>query len=133
MGAEIKIYNPDGMAKPLGKYCHVARATGETVYIAGQVGVNPDGELAGGFDAQLKQTYRNLETAVKSAGGDMSSIVRFTTYLVSREDIANFVRVREEIYPEIYPDGVYPTNTLLIIDALVNDEILVEIEAVAHV
>ena len=42
--ADIKIYNPDGLAKPLGQYSHVARVkASEYLFIAGQVSADKDG------------------------------------------------------------------------------------------
>ena len=59
--------------------------------------------------------------------------MKFTTYLVSAELISQFYEVREELFPELYPSGKYPPNTLLVIDRLVKPEFLLEIEAIAYV
>ena len=134
MGSELRIYNPTTMAKPLGLYCHVSRAkAGEFLHIAGQVSVDKDGELvgAGDFEAQMKQTYANLRAALESAGAGFGNVVKYTTYLTRREDLDEYRRVRSTLYDDIYPNGGYPPNTLLIISALVNDDLLLEIEAVA--
>ena len=136
MGAEIKIYNPTTMAKPLGLYCHVARArAAEYLYIAGQVSVDDSGALvgAGDFEAQMHQTYANLRAALESADAGFGNVVKFTTYLTRKEDLADYRRVRDALYAELYPQGSYPPNTLLIISALVNPDLLLEIEAVAAV
>ena len=46
--ADIKILNPDALGKPLGQYSHLTRVkASEFVFIAGQVGVDKDGKLAG--------------------------------------------------------------------------------------
>jgi enamine deaminase RidA (YjgF/YER057c/UK114 family) len=44
-----------------------------------------------------------------------------------------FYDKRSEIYAEIYPDGRYPTNTLVVIEQLAREEWLVEIEAIAAI
>ncbi|MDX1432618.1 MAG: RidA family protein [Gammaproteobacteria bacterium] len=134
MGAEIKIYNPDGIAKPLGKYSHCARVKGgETLYIAGQVGVDTDGKLAEGLEAQVRQTFANLQAALGSAGAEFANVVKFTTYLVDAADIPGYMSAREAVFPEIFPAGVYPPNTLVVCAGLVKPEILIEIEAVAAI
>ena len=136
MGAKIEIYNPETLAKPLGLYRHVARArASEYLHIAGQVAVDDTGELVGieDIEAQLRQTYANLQAALKSAGADFANVVKYTTYLVRSEDIADYKRMREQLYAEFYPDGAYPPNTLLIVSALVSPDMLVEIEAVAAI
>ena len=136
MGSELRIYNPATMAKPLGLYCHVSRVkAGEFLHIAGQVSVDKDGELvgAGDFEAQMRQTYANLRAALESAGAGFGDVVKYTTYLTRREDLDEYRRVRSALYDDIYPNGGYPPNTLLIISALVNDDLLLEIEAVAAI
>jgi enamine deaminase RidA (YjgF/YER057c/UK114 family) len=136
MGSNIRIYNPTTMAKPLGLYCHVSRAkAGEFLHIAGQVSVDRDGQLvgAGDFEAQMKQTYANLRAALESADAGFGDVVKYTTYMTRREDLDDYRRVRNALYDDIYPNGSYPPNTLLIVTALVNDDLLVEIEAVAAI
>jgi enamine deaminase RidA (YjgF/YER057c/UK114 family) len=136
MTAEIQTYNPESMAKPLGLYCHVARANaGEYVHIAGQVSLNRTGELVGAndFEAQMRQTYENLQAALTSAGAGFENVVKYTTYLTRKGDLGEYRRVRNALYEEFYPNGTYPPNTLLVVSGLVNDDLLVEIEAVAAV
>jgi enamine deaminase RidA (YjgF/YER057c/UK114 family) len=136
MAAEIQTYNPSTMAKPLGLYCHVARArAAEYLHIAGQVALDSAGELVGvgDFQAQMRQTYANLGAALESAGASFGNVVKFTTYLTRKEDLGEYRRVRDALYADLYPDGSYPPNTLLIISGLVNADLLLEIEAVAAV
>ena len=136
MAADIHTYNPSTMAKPLGLYCHVARAkAAEYLHIAGQVSLDSAGVLvgAGDFQAQMRQTYSNLSAALESAGAGFANVVKFTTYLTRRGDLGEYRRVRDVLYAELYPDGAYPPNTLLIISGLVNADLLLEIEAVAAI
>lgn len=136
MSSEIRIYNPEGLAKPLGLYCHVARAKGaEFVHIAGQVSIDSAGELVGtgDFETQLRQTYENLHAALRSAGAGFENVVKYTTYLTRKKDLGEYKRVRAALFEEFYPNGKYPPNTLLVVSGLVNDDLLVEIEAVAAV
>lgn len=135
MAAKIDKYNPDTMAAPLGRYHHVARSkAAEHLHIAGQVGVDRDGNVVGdAFEAQMRQTFANLHAALRSAGAEFSNVVKFTTYLVRAEDIDEFKRVRDDVYAEHFPNGDYPPNTLLVISGLVNPALLLEIEAVAAV
>ena len=136
MSAEIQTYNPTSLPKPLGLYCHVARAkASDFLHIAGQVSISSAGELvgAGDFEAQMHQTYANLRAALESAGAGFDSVVKYTTYLIRREDLSEYRRVRKVLYEDFYPRGNYPPNTLLVVSGLVNDDLLVEIEAVAAV
>ena len=136
MSAKSSIYNPEGMAKPLGLYSHVARSkAGEYLHIAGQVSIDRAGEVVGSgdFGAQMRQTYDNLRTALESAGAGFADVVKYTTYITRKEDLPAYRAVRNELYEELYPDGDYPPNTLLVVVGLVNDALLVEIEAVAAI
>ena len=131
---EIKIVNPDGLGKPLGQYSHLTRVKASGfVFVAGQVGVDKDGKLTGdgGFDAQASQTFANIETALKSVGAGWGNIVQFTTYLVHSQDIPKFMTFRLREFPKMFTNGAYPPNTLLMIDRLVQEQLLVEVQAVA--
>jgi enamine deaminase RidA (YjgF/YER057c/UK114 family) len=132
--AEIKIYNPEGLAKPLGQYSHVTRVkASEYIFIAGQVSADKDGKLVGpdDFDAQCVQTFANIETALKSAGAGWGNVVQFYTFLVHSQDVAKFMKYRLREFPKMFAGGVYPPNTLLMIDRLVKEEFLIEVQATA--
>ena len=135
MSAEIKMFNPDTLGKPLGQYSHIARVkgSGELVFIAGQIATDKAGNLVGAddFDAQCAQVYRNIETALKAVGGGWSNVVQFTTYLVHSQDIPKLRAFRQREFGRLFPNGAYPPNTLLIIDRLANESYLIEVQTVA--
>ena len=131
---DIKILNPDALGKPLGQYSHMTRVkASEFLFIAGQVATDRAGKLVGAddFDAQCVQTFANVEAALKSAGAGFGNIVEFTTYLVHSQDIAKFMTFRLREFPKMFPGGAYPPNTLLIVDRLVQEGLLIEVQAVA--
>ncbi len=130
--ADIKIVKPDGLGKPLGQYSHVTRVkASEFVFIAGQVGVDKEGKLVSeDFDAQCMQTFANIEAALKSVGAGWDNIVEFTTYLVHSQDIPRFMKFRLREFPKMFANGAYPPNTLLMIDRLVQESLLIEVSAV---
>ena len=125
--AEIRIENVEALGKPVGPYSHMARVKGaaETLYIAGMISPGDT------FDAQCSGAFRQIETALKSAGGGWKNVVQFTTFLVHSQDIAKFYAWRQREYPKMFPDGKYPPNTLLIIDRLVQEQFLIEIQTIA--
>src|SRR4029078_3530995 len=132
--ADIKILNPDALGKPLGQYSRLTRVkASEFVFIAGKVGVDSNGKLVGDgdFDAQCVQTFANIETALKSVGANWGNIVQFTTYLVHSQDIPKFMKYRLREFPKMFSNGAYPPNTLLMVDRLVQEPLLVEVQAVA--
>ena len=131
-----KILDPAAAPPNLGRYSHVARLKAdELLFVAGQVGFNVDGKLInpGDVAAQTKQTFANIGAILESQGAGFGNVVEFTTYLTSADFIPAFMEVRTEVFSEIYPNGDYPPNTLLVVDRLVQPELLVEISAIAGV
>ncbi len=122
----------DKAPAPLGAYSlGMSVNAGRLVYVAGQVGVNREGELAGDAAAQTRQVLQNIGHILEGAGAGFSNVVEFTTYVVGRDSVAGFIEGRNQVFPDIFPDGDYPPNTLLVVDGLVREEFLVEIKAVA--
>ena len=134
MAAEIKIYNLPELGTPLGQYSQIARVrAGEFLFIAGMVSTDASGNLVGEADflAQCKQTFANVEAALRSASAGWDSVVQFTTYLVHSQHIGNFMDFRRREFPAMFKNGVYPPNTLLMIDRLVKESFLIEVQTVA--
>jgi enamine deaminase RidA (YjgF/YER057c/UK114 family) len=135
MPAEITIFNPESLGKPLGQYSQITRVKNpsEWLFIAGQLATDVAGSVVGAddFDAQCAQVFRNIEAALTSAGAGWGNVVQFTTYLVHSQDIPKFMAFRKREFPRMFPDGKYPPNTLLMIDRLVGEPFLVEVQPVA--
>ena len=130
--ADIKILNPDGLGKPLGQYSQITRVkASEFLFIAGQVGATKDGRTGAGFDEQCSLTFANIGAALASQGANFGNLVEFTTYMVHSQDIPKFMEWRKREFPKLFPNGAYPPNTLLIVDRLVREELLIEVSAVA--
>jgi enamine deaminase RidA (YjgF/YER057c/UK114 family) len=125
--AEIRIGNVEALGKPLCQYSHLARVkhAAETLYIAGMLAPGD------GFDEQCSGVFRQIEAALKSAGAGWGNVAQFTTYLVHSQDIPKFMAWRLREFPKMFPDGKYPPNTLLVIDRLVQEQFLVEVQAIA--
>jgi enamine deaminase RidA (YjgF/YER057c/UK114 family) len=83
------------------------------------------------FDAQCAQVFANIEAALKSQDASFGNVVEFTTSLVHSQDIPKFMQFRLREFPRMFASGVYPPNTLLIVDRLVQESLLVEIQTVA--
>mgnify|MGYP000035251068 CR=1 FL=1 len=111
----------------------ISVSPGKLVFIAGQVGVDSNGNLVGKGDAaaQTRQALENIGHVLAAAGAGFSDVVEFTTYVVGRSTVQPFIEARTQIYPGIFPGGDYPTNTLLIVQGLVREDLLIEIKAVA--
>lgn len=136
MSAEIKIYNPSELGAPLGQYTHMTRVkANEFLFIAGMLSANKAGDMIGhdDFDAQCRQVFANIDAALRSAGASFANVVQFTTYLVHSQDIPKFMQFRLREFPKLFPSGVYPPNTLLMVDRLVQEPFLVEVQTIAAI
>ena len=90
-----------------------------------------DGHVGESFDAQCAIAFDNVRAALESCGASWSNIVQFTTYLVHSQDIPNFMSYRLREFPGFFKKDSYPPNTLLMIDRLVQESLLVEVQAIA--
>lgn len=132
---KVQYLNPEGACPAQGLYSHVGKVdSGPLLFIAGQLAVDGQGGVVGrhDFDAQFAQVFANLGAVLKGCGGGYEDVVKFTTYLVHSQDIDKFMRLRAQLFPKLFPEGVYPPNTLLVVDRLVKEDFLIEVEAVAR-
>ena len=135
MTKRVHYINPETAGPAQGLYSHVARVeAGALYFIAGQVAVGRDGVVIGkgDFDRQCRQVFDNLGAVLRGLELSFTDVAKFTTYLVHAQDIKRFMRVRADIYPNLFAGPDYPPNTLVIVDRLVKEEFLIEIEAVAR-
>ena len=112
---------------PTAGYSHAAKA-GNTLYIAGQVAQDVEGNVVGkgDFEAQARQVFANLINIMEEAGGSPLNIVKMTTFLTDYNYIETYRSVRNEYFSE-----PFPPNTLLIIESLALPDYMIEVEAVA--
>ena len=121
--------NPTTIAAPAGSYSHgvLAAASGEWLYISGQVGMLPDGTTANGFAEQARVAWTNLVAILKAADMDVGHLVKVTTFMTDAGDLKDLRQVRSSFLGD-----ARPASTLLIVKALAGPEWLIEVEAVAH-
>ncbi len=123
----IERLQPDGLQDtPL--YRQAIKA-GNTVYIAGQIAVDQDGQIVGRGDvtAQATQVFENLSKALAAAGADWSHLVKITVY-VTDAGLRDPVREVRRRYLGS-PDPV--VSTFVVVAALALPELLIEIEGIA--
>jgi len=125
--------NPPELSQPPG-YIHVVTASGgKTIYVAGQTAHNAKGELVGEGDlrAQAIQAFENLKAALAAAGATFADIVKYTTFIVNYTPEVRplLTEVRSMYLPKQNP----PASTLLGIQGLAREGMLIEIEAIAVV
>ena len=103
-----------------------APAQARRLYVSGQVGVEPDGGLAQGAEAQMEPAFRNILAILGSAGMGPHDLVKVTVFLTRSEDVGLYRQVRDRMLA-----GAEPASTLIVITALAHPDWLVEVEAVA--
>jgi enamine deaminase RidA (YjgF/YER057c/UK114 family) len=131
----FRLFNPDTMARPAAGYSHVAEVSGgKLVFVAGQVALDSAGDLVGkdDFRAQAEQVFRNLDAAVKAAGGDFHDVVKLNYFCADSVDPAEIPGIRE-IRDRFVDTKQPPVSTFVVVRRLVRPEWLIEIEAVAVV
>lgn len=116
----------DNAPAAIGPYSQAIRA-GETIYVSGQLPVDPaTGEFAGeDIESQTRQSLTNIRNILKEAGADMSNVVK-TTVLLS--DIADFGAMNA-VYAEFF-EAPFPARAAFQVAAIPKGA-KVEIEVVA--
>jgi reactive intermediate/imine deaminase len=121
---------PDGLP-PTNGYSHAVEFSGRLVVVSGQVPLDADGQLVGAGDseAQARQVFENLRTALAAAGATFDDVVKITVFLTDLADLETFRRVRNEYLASDTP----PASTAVKVAGLVNPAFRVEVEALAVV
>lgn len=110
--------------RAIGTYSQAVRC-GDTVYLAGQIGLDPETmQMTEGIDAQIHRVFMNLKAVALAAGGDLDDFAKVNVYLT---DLGHFAKVNEimatyfhEPYPARAALGVasLPRNALVEVDAV---------------
>lgn len=124
---KLEFTNPEGIPTPE-RYTHVVKA-GKLLFISGQVGRKADGQMVGpGMREQFDQTLKNIVTALKSQGADVSNVAKITTYVTDMHEYQSpevrAVRAR-------HFGNHKPASTSVEVVELANPAYKVEVEAIA--
>ena len=111
-----------------GAYADAVRAGGR-IYLSAQSGAGPDGKVGapGNAVAQTDAAIDRLEMALAASGGTLADITKLTTCIVDRGH-------RRDIYGAISRRlaNLYPVSTGLVVAGLPSAEMMVQIDAEAH-
>ena len=124
---------PDGWAPPVG-YANGVVARGRLVFVAGQVGWDPETAAfaSDDFVAQTRQALANVAAVLRAAGAEPRHLVRLTWYVTSRSEYLAARRAVGVAYREIM-GAHYPAMSLLVVAGLMEERARVEIEGTAVV
>jgi 2-iminobutanoate/2-iminopropanoate deaminase len=116
-----------GAPQTSGRYSQAVAVSGETrtLYVSGQIPVDPSGVVPTDFASQAKLVWRNIEAQLNAAGMAMADIVKVTTFLSDRIYAEENSAIRRECL-----SGNAPALTVIICD-IYDPAWLLEIEAIA--
>jgi enamine deaminase RidA (YjgF/YER057c/UK114 family) len=108
-------------------YSAAVRA-GDFVYVAGQIGLNPDGSMPEDDDTQIVNAFERLKLVLEAAGCSLGDVVELVSYHVGlQKHLARFVEIKSRFVP-----APFPTWTILEIAGLARPGLVIEIKAVAY-
>lgn len=88
----------------IGAYSQAVRV-GQTVYLSGQIGLNPATMelVAQDAQAQIRQVFQNLAQVAQAAGGTLADVAKLTVYLTNLEHFAAVNDIMAEFFAEPWP------------------------------
>jgi reactive intermediate/imine deaminase len=127
----IKFINPASVSAPHG-YSHAAKidlGNCKMLIISGQVAIDNKGNLIGkgDFSKQTEQVFQNIKSIVEDAGGKMDNVVKLGYFLLDINQLQTLRAIRDKFVNLKNP----PASTLVQVNKLFRDDILIEIEATA--
>ena len=122
------VRNPATIAPPSGRYSHAVElpANARMVFASGQVGVDKNGKAGATIEKQCEYAWKNVMAILKDARMGPADLVRIQVFLTDPRFIPVYRAVRDR-----FIGPVPPASTLLIVSALADPALLVEIEAIA--
>jgi enamine deaminase RidA (YjgF/YER057c/UK114 family) len=124
-----RIYSPAAPEPPPERWSNCLLVDG-IAYVSGMVARGASGELPSGMDEyeQAKSIFGKIKGLLEAAGGSMADVVKITVYVTNIKNNVKVWAARREFFT-----GNFPASTLVEVRALAAPEILVEIEAIAHI
>lgn len=126
-----KVIRTEKAPAPVGPYNQAIATSGQMLFVAGQIPLNPQsGEIIGAGDitAQTKQVMSNIEAILTEAGANWNNVVKTSVFLT---DLANFSPMNQ-VYAQYFPEDTAPARACVEVSRLPKD-VLVEIECIAAI
>ena len=127
----VKFRNPSSVAAPKG-YSHTAiidLGNSQMIVMSGQVAFDKQGNLVGkdNLAKQTEQVFLNIQNSISELRGTMDNVIKIGVYMVDVSQVQIFRDIRNKFINLKNP----PTSTLVEVNKLFRDDILIEIEATA--
>ena len=124
-----KVIRTDKAPAPVGPYNQAIATSGQMLFVAGQIPLDPQsGKIVGEGDiaVQTKQVMANIEAILTEAGISFANVVKTSVFL---SDLANFSPMNQ-VYAEYFAEETAPARACVEVSRLPKD-VLVEIECIA--
>ena len=126
-----KTLQPAEWERPKGYANGIATRGGETIYTAGMVGWNAEGRFPGrDFVKQVRQTLENIISVLQEANAGPEHLVRMTWYITDKQAYLDNLAGVGQAYRDVIGKN-YPAMAVVQVVALMEDDAMVEIEAIA--
>ncbi|GAA2617216.1 RidA family protein [Actinomadura fulvescens] len=101
---------------------------GGLIHVSGQAGIDEEGRtVPGGFLAQGRQAFANIERVLAEAGAGLGDIVKIGIFVTDMaSDLDKLIELRGEFLSE-----PYPADTLIEVSSLAQPDWLIEVEVTA--
>ena len=126
---EKKVIFTNQAPAPVGPYNQAIAATGQMIFVAGQIALDPgSGAIVGEGDVvkQTQQVMTNLEAILNTAGANFNQVVKTTVFLADMNDFAAVTG----IYAKYFYEDTAPARACVQVSRLPKD-VLVEIDCIA--
>jgi len=117
------------LSKPVGVFSHAVKAEGKQfLFISGLTARDINGGIVGKGDmkAQTRQILENMKIILEDAGASFDHIVKVTVYVTDLKDFKEIHNVRAQYFKKDFP-----ASTLVQVSRLVNEDCMIEIDAIA--
>ena len=129
----IERINPGELARPSGFSHAVSASGGRLVFLAGQTGYGPDGQIVGGgVVPQFERALGNLLAALRAAGGEPADLVSLTIYAADLADYRAHGREIGDVWRRLC-GREYPAMAAVGVARLWDADALVEVQGTAVV
>lgn len=123
-----EFFNPPTLAKPVGPYSHggFVKAGSDILFIAGQVGMRPDGTLPASLEDQAEEAFANVARVLAAKGMTAANLVKTNIYLAADQPVAAVRAARGRHFGD-----AAPASTFIYVPQLIEPKYLIEVEGVA--
>ena len=129
--SQKQIIRTNNAPAPVGPYNQAIATSGQMIFVAGQIPLDPQtGEIVGSGDIseQTKQVMANIEAILTEADANWENVVKTSVFL---SDLANFAPMNQ-VYAQYFSEATAPARACVEVSRLPKD-VLVEIECIAVV